>query len=478
MLTKIISVRISSDKAEFTDSYQGLNVYLTSNLIEVNRFSRDALPADVVVMPREISTQNFRSLFNTSAEVMGSMEAARRMILSDIDLSQYYLESGQPDLVDQLSFHHLLSEDYWISNTLSSMIFSRAEEVLMDTVLGKNGDPLFEAGKLFGLTFAKWKMAALQFMSIRHVMQYGRQRNEGYNRITNIEIFERKGATVIEYTYLEGITPAINGKPIAKEVCNWNRGVFYYFIKMLSYADIKIEETSCVADGDPKCVFVINHKSKGIRHRLRSIINTYLNQGLIDDHERVVREYQILKYNMQKIIDTQKAELENLTNTDPLTGIKNRRYFESQLQQYTKMSQRTGKKLVVIMIDIDHFKKINDTYGHQCGDRCLQLVAATISESVQRDSDFTARYGGEEFAIVLLATDRRGGLKVAERIRKAVQQMEIPITEDGSMIRLTISAGIGEGNLDGYEIVAAADKALYVAKQNGRNRVEIMAVDK
>ena len=99
-------------------------------------------------MPKEISTQNIRSLFNTAAEVLRSMDTAKALILKDIDLSGYYLETDEAGIVEQLTFNHLLHEDYWISNNLSSRIYATAETILKDTMLGE--DPLFEAGKLFG----------------------------------------------------------------------------------------------------------------------------------------------------------------------------------------------------------------------------------------------------------------------------------------------------------------------------------------
>ena len=165
-------------------------------------------------------------------------------------------------------------------------------------------------------------------------------------------------------------------------------------------------------------------------------------------------------------------ELAGLASTDALTGLANRRTLDATLEMDWRRSQRSGKPLTVIMIDIDHFKAFNDTYGHQKGDEALRQVAHVIKEHVRRPTDLAARYGGEEFAVVLNETDAASTRLLAENIRHAVEQME-PVTADGKV--LTISLGTctryAKASDSPLEIINTADKAMYQAKKGGRNRV-------
>ena len=165
-------------------------------------------------------------------------------------------------------------------------------------------------------------------------------------------------------------------------------------------------------------------------------------------------------------------ELAGLASTDALTGLANRRTLDATLEMDWRRSQRSGKPLTVMMIDIDHFKVFNDTYGHQKGDEALRQVAHVIKEHVRRPTDLAARYGGEEFAVVLNETDAASTRLLAEKIRHAVEQME-PVTADGKV--LTISLGTctryAKASDSPLEIINTADKAMYQAKKGGRNRV-------
>lgn len=165
------------------------------------------------------------------------------------------------------------------------------------------------------------------------------------------------------------------------------------------------------------------------------------------------------------------SELEKLSVTDPLTQLSNRRYFDEVLARELTRVQRTRHPLGVIMVDIDHFKSINDRYGHLAGDDCLRLVAATLRKLVTRGSDLIARYGGEEFIIILAETSESDAFLVAERIRKEICAMQF--IHGGH--RIHISASLGVAACDGgqamrvEELIRAADQALYAAKDSGRN---------
>ena len=177
--------------------------------------------------------------------------------------------------------------------------------------------------------------------------------------------------------------------------------------------------------------------------------------------------------------------LEELSVRDPLTGLYNRRYFQDRLTHEIQRARRHGRPLSLLIADIDHFKEINDTYGHQAGDEVLRSIALLLVNQT-RATDITARYGGEEFVAVLPETDAHGALRVAEKLRESVAVTplyhlergvlgESPRTDETSSIGCTISIGVASFDAkrmaDAGELVRAADEALYAAKQAGRNRV-------
>jgi diguanylate cyclase (GGDEF)-like protein len=165
-------------------------------------------------------------------------------------------------------------------------------------------------------------------------------------------------------------------------------------------------------------------------------------------------------------------QTQNLAVTDALTGLPNRRTLDQSLAEELRRAQRYGKSLAVLLLDIDHFKKTNDTYGHQAGDAVLKALAQVFSRQV-RDVDLVVRYGGEEFVFILPETDMVGSKLVAERIRRAVETELIRLPE-GQEIGVTASLGIACYPLCGdtaETLLAHADQALYTAKQEGRNRV-------
>ena len=165
---------------------------------------------------------------------------------------------------------------------------------------------------------------------------------------------------------------------------------------------------------------------------------------------------------------------EDMAKTDVLTGIYNRRYLEDNLGKAIKSLSRSKSCLSVLMLDVDFFKKYNDTYGHNIGDNCLRIIAEVLRQSISREEDFVARYGGEEFAVVLPNTDEKGAQIVADRMLDNLRNQKIPHeTSDIDKI-VTISIGGTSGyvkfNQSELDYLKLADKALYLSKQNGRNR--------
>lgn len=172
----------------------------------------------------------------------------------------------------------------------------------------------------------------------------------------------------------------------------------------------------------------------------------------------------------------EKNHLQSLTNLDPLTGVSNRRHFDSVLATEFRRARREGDPISLVMVDIDAFKPYNDEYGHQLGDETLRKVVKTIEEHAQRPSDLVARYGGEEFAVVLPSTNEGAARVVAERMRAAIESNAIPHEFSPAGDRVTASFGVAgmvpnrHSSLE--DLVRRADGALYRAKERGRNRVE------
>lgn len=162
----------------------------------------------------------------------------------------------------------------------------------------------------------------------------------------------------------------------------------------------------------------------------------------------------------------------HLSETDALTKLNNRRCFENCFDKEFARAKRYGNKLSIGIIDVDFFKKINDTYGHLCGDYILQEVAYNIVNNF-RQTDFVFRYGGEEFTVILTETSAESAQIPFERLRKTIEEQVFKY--DNKDIKVTISAGISSNTelQDAWDMLDEADKALYKAKNNGRNRVEL-----
>jgi diguanylate cyclase (GGDEF)-like protein len=168
--------------------------------------------------------------------------------------------------------------------------------------------------------------------------------------------------------------------------------------------------------------------------------------------------------------------LEQLATTDALTGLRNRRKFDTEIDSEWRRATRHAMPVSLLMIDADHFKSYNDTFGHQAGDQMLVGIAICISDSVLRAGDCAARYGGEEFAVLLPGLAAAEAVGVAETIRLKVQEWS-----DGPTI-VTVSIGVASlmpaANLDWSILVKAADKALYAAKAGGRNQSVLASIPK
>lgn len=180
-------------------------------------------------------------------------------------------------------------------------------------------------------------------------------------------------------------------------------------------------------------------------------------------------------------LETANQRLKRLVALDGLTGIANRRHFDRVLDREVRRARREGLPLSLIFLDLDEFKRFNDTNGHARGDAVLRQVAHTLDETFRRGGDLVARYGGEEFAVVLPGVDlRRAGL-YAERLRRRIWRLSIPYSDLQDADRVTISGGVATIQppliASADELLSAADKALYRAKCLGRNRIAVAAIE-
>ncbi len=214
-----------------------------------------------------------------------------------------------------------------------------------------------------------------------------------------------------------------------------------------------------------------NSKIRGLEQGASDYLTKPFDAG-----ELVARvKVQLKIKSLQDELKTANEQLKRLTNIDHLTGLFNRRYLAEVLEAEFFRARRNRESLSLVMVDIDFFKQVNDTYGHQNGDLVLSSVAGLVQQQM-RAYDSAARYGGEEFALVFPGTSLNGGVVAAERLRQAVLDFSFPPPLED--LTVTVSAGVATypspqvDNID--SLFRRADEALYRAKQNGRNRVETM----
>ena len=180
-----------------------------------------------------------------------------------------------------------------------------------------------------------------------------------------------------------------------------------------------------------------------------------------------VTDQALSKLRVERLND----DLQQMSSVDGLTGLFNRRYWQERFDSHFKLLRRRESISTALMLDIDHFKKINDTYGHQAGDEVIKTLARVIQKSI-RETDLAGRYGGEEFAIILVDSNQSNAMKVADRIRRLAEAMAVE--HEGQLIKFTVSVGISEyrtGITSNMVWLEQADRALYLSKHSGRNCV-------
>jgi len=193
----------------------------------------------------------------------------------------------------------------------------------------------------------------------------------------------------------------------------------------------------------------------------------------VDESELQARvKTQLRRKQYQDDLRTELEESVDLSTKDGLTGVFNRRYFDIHIKQMSEKSKDSGQKMCMMMLDMDHFKKVNDTYGHQAGDAVLRTLSETLKSSF-RVTDLIARYGGEEFVVLLSKVELTDGIKIAEKTRAAIEAIDFVVPGQERPLKETTSIGIAELKSDESveDLISRVDKALYKAKETGRNKV-------
>ncbi len=217
-------------------------------------------------------------------------------------------------------------------------------------------------------------------------------------------------------------------------------------------------------------LLVLSHSGFVRNKQLRST-----REALRRREKEVLSANETLVNNLREIEELQQ-QVQAQADHDPLTNLYNRRYLNNMLDWELARCQRDGKPLAFLMVDVDYFKKFNDCYGHQAGDECLKSVAATLQENAKRATDLAARYGGEEFSVILADTNVANAQRLAERIRRDVEQLNVPHKHSRAGV-VTISVGVAVMTEHSYPdvqgLIRAADEAVYRAKHAGRNQVQV-----
>jgi diguanylate cyclase (GGDEF)-like protein len=276
----------------------------------------------------------------------------------------------------------------------------------------------------------------------------------------------------------------ISERPSAKEAClvviygselgkKYNLNAASLVIGRSSKCDIQIDQES-ISRNHSK---ILNTGKSILVRDLGSTNGTYVNDDPVDEY--VLRDGDLIKIGRTifkfltggNIENAYHEEIYRLTTIDGLTQIFNKRYFLENLEREIARSQRYRRSLSLVMFDIDHFKRINDSYGHLAGDYVLKMLASTVKSRIRRE-DLFARYGGEEFAIVLPEIDGDNSRAFAEKIRQIVEKQDFRF--ENTKIKVTISMGVAsidEELTDAATLIKRSDERLYEAKSGGRNRV-------
>jgi diguanylate cyclase (GGDEF)-like protein len=301
-------------------------------------------------------------------------------------------------------------------------------------------------------------------------------KNLGYHNITSADSgksgLEVVASQPIDLIMLDMMMPVMNGLEMLDHLKSHSEWRVIPVI-IISALDEKDKMLACIQKGAEDYLL-----KPYDRIFLKARVGACLEKKNLHDREvlnkqkleAAYKELAVAYYELEII----KNELDALSHRDGLTGIANRRYFDTTLEKEWRAAQREKEFLSLILFDIDYFKKYNDAYGHLAGDDCLCQVAIAASQVLKRPRDTLARYGGEEFAVILPNTDIQGAIICAERIRSKIEGLQVAHTS--SPIAPYVTASLGITTLDPHievpialQLIKEADLALYQAKREGRN---------
>jgi diguanylate cyclase (GGDEF)-like protein len=218
-------------------------------------------------------------------------------------------------------------------------------------------------------------------------------------------------------------------------------------------------------------------RERTLRHQIEQKIQTIRDEleTRVFERTRALAARNAELSQLRLALEAANQRLRRLVSVDGLTGIANRRHFDRVLEREWRRARREQLPLSLIFLDLDEFKRYNDTYGHARGDEVLRVVALTLDETFRRGGDLVARYGGEEFAVVLPGVDGRRAALYAERLRRRIWCLSLPYEASPVAPRVTISGGVATtapgDEVSAHDLLQAADAALYRAKCLGRNRI-------
>ncbi|TMG74577.1 MAG: diguanylate cyclase [Betaproteobacteria bacterium] len=287
------------------------------------------------------------------------------------------------------------------------------------------------------------------------VERMGHSATEAENGEEALQLYQRERPGLV---LIDVMMPVMDGYDAARRMRDASPDEWVPIIFLSSKEDDQDLDRAIEAGGDdylvkPVSFVVLNAKIRAL-HRIES-----MRSKLLD---------------VSRDLASANRELEKLSRQDGLTGIANRRYFDSYLQTEVRRAARERQPLSLILADVDHFKAFNDQYGHQAGDDCLRQVASALGTAGRRPADLAARYGGEEFAMVLPGTGVDGAVDVARAVSRVIADLAITHARSAAGRNVTLSQGIAsltpEKETASEDLIQRADQALYQAKQQGRNR--------
>lgn len=400
-------------------------------------------PADVIVASGAGGLENFGGAGSLSADELNSLQFRLPVAMTDWDVAYLPSEAILASQVDEIYFRAAAAIAFVIGMMLLFAVWYFVAAAVQKSVLKENTGLLNQSYR--DRSMLKTLIDLVPIPIFRNYLGRIELVNDAYAKLIGKPADELLGKTLEE---LYGSDTADEIHRINAELISEPGSTRVYERRLKPYdsdagRDVIVYKTCMQPDGDEQ----------------PSVIGAIVDMT----EEKALR-----------------SKLEILAMTDPLTGIANRRKFMSVLKVEYQRHVRYGHPLSIVLLDIDHFKAINDTYGHEFGDEVIKIVSRVLEDSIREDLDLAARIGGEEFALLLPETNAAGARVVAERVRNWIENRKI--TRYGEALNVTVSAGVAgklrdDEALEPDQLLNNADKALYTSKNMGRNKTTVYGED-